>query len=101
MEMHARYNIELLTKVGPAPMELFLEYRNRMLEGQIDGHFGRYTFGGGTLEGDDFSFTVKVESPLGEMDLEVTGSLDGDDISGEVKLGQFPPTPFKGSRVNE
>jgi hypothetical protein len=42
---------------------------------------------------------MEIESPMGKMNLEYKGKVTGDDITGEVKAGDFGSSPFKGRRV--
>jgi hypothetical protein len=42
---------------------------------------------------------MEVQSPMGKMALEATGKLDGDALSGSVKLGAFGTASFTGTRA--
>ncbi len=99
MAIDGTYEVELATAVGPQSVTLTLVTVGRVLNGTIDGYFGKQGFSGGRVSGDEISFLVTLQSPVGEMHLEVDATVDEDEISGEVKLGSFRPTAFKGKRV--
>jgi hypothetical protein len=53
----------------------------------------------GTVKGDEITFDLNINSPMGEMKLGFRGKVTGDNIAGEVKLGDFGSSPFKGKKV--
>ena len=99
MAIDGKYNVQLNTMMGPQSVLLILITEGESLSGSMDGHFGSQTFTGGTVQGDEIAWTVRLQSPIGMMSLSVTGTVDGDIIQGQVILGQFNPTPFTGNRV--
>jgi len=98
MSIDGNYRVELDTTIGPQSIELTLKAEGDSLSGSMDGHFGPQTFSDGVINGNEFSWTVKLQSPVGEMQLEVNGTVEGDEISGQVQLGSFRPSTFKGVR---
>ncbi len=98
MGIDGRYDIELATTMGTEPMTLTLKTDGDSLSGTMDGHFGQQSFSGGTVSGNDVSWSVDLQSPMGEMELNVNGTVNGDEISGQVQLGSFRPSIFKGTR---
>lgn len=99
MAVDGKYKVELQTALGPQPMGFTLRTEGDSLSGDMDGHFGERTFRGGTVKGNTLAWSVKLKSPLGEMLLDVKATVDGDSIEGQVQLGSFRPTLFKGKRV--
>ena len=53
----------------------------------------------GTVKGDALTWTMDINSPMGELKLEYTAKVTGDDIAGDVKMGTFGSSPFKGKRI--
>jgi hypothetical protein len=52
----------------------------------------------GTVKGDAISWKVSITDPM-PMTLEFTGTVDGDEIAGTVKLGEFGNSSFSGVRA--
>ena len=99
MAIDGKYNLELQTTLGPQAVILILKTEGGSLSGTMDGHFGNQSFGGGTVKENDIAWSVKLQSPMGEMQLDVKGTINGNSIEGQVQLGSFRPTPFKGNRA--
>jgi hypothetical protein len=99
MAVDGHYKADLLTVGGPEPLEFIFESYGNYLGGTINGHFGKHAFSFGTVVDNRFSWKVELESPVGKMELKVEGTVEVDEISGQLQLGSFRPTPFKGNRV--
>ena len=52
----------------------------------------------GTVDGNDITWKASITKPM-PMTLEFSGTVDGDNISGSVKLGMFGSAPFSGTRA--
>jgi len=68
------------------------------LSGTMAGAQGTQEFTGGTVDGNNLEWKVEMTSPM-PMTLEISASVDGDSISGNVKLGAFGNASFEGSRA--
>jgi hypothetical protein len=99
MAIDGTYKTELDTPMGKQESTLTLKTEGGKLSGSSENQFGRLDFSGGTVNGDSFAFTLNISGPMGDMKLEYTGQVSGDDISGVVKAGDFGATPFTGKRV--
>ena len=99
MSVDGSYKVELQTTLGPQPISLILKTDGAFLSGTMDGHFGSQSFSGGTVNGNELAWSVNLQSPMGVMQLDVKGTVNGDSIEGQVQLGSFRPTPFKGKRA--
>ena len=53
----------------------------------------------GKINGNDLSWKMEVNSPMGKMNLAATGKLDGDAITGSVQLGAFGTASFTATRT--
>ena len=69
-----------------------------------DGHTGSLAGRRGTAElqsvavdGDSFSFTVTMETRMGNFDLEYKGTVSGDTLTGTIET-PMGDRPFKGTR---
>jgi hypothetical protein len=52
----------------------------------------------GTVNGNEISWKISITDPM-PMTLEFTGTVDGDEIAGTVKLGEFGNSTFSGTRA--
>ena len=52
----------------------------------------------GAVDGNNLTWKAQVTSPMA-ITLEVAASVDGDNISGNIKLGSFCNATFSGSRA--
>ena len=52
----------------------------------------------GKVDGDTLTWSSAITQPF-PMTLEFTGTVDGDTMTGNVKVGAFGSFPFKGSRA--
>ena len=52
----------------------------------------------GTVDGDTLTWKADITSPMA-MTLEFTATVDGDSMSGNVKLGAFGDATFTGTRA--
>jgi hypothetical protein len=73
---------------GPVTQTLKLEQNGDKVKGTLSSPRGE-TPVEGTVKGNQISFTVKRETPRGEMVVEYTGTLEGDTIKGTMGGGQF------------
>jgi len=98
MTIKGRYSITMNISMGAQKGTLILEPEGSSLSGSIKSILGSNSFAGGSIEGNEFSFTFKANAPmLGEQTFNVKGSVEGDTISGNMSLamGSFP---FNGQR---
>jgi len=42
---------------------------------------------------------LEITTPMGNMKLEFKGKVAGNDISGDVKIGNFGNAAFKGKKI--
>jgi hypothetical protein len=92
------YKIEMETPMGKMEEKFTFKTKSGVLTGKAESQMGSHDFKG-KVNGNQFSWESDVEGPMGAMHLAVTGKVTGDDISGEIKVGDFGTTPFKGKRI--
>jgi hypothetical protein len=51
----------------------------------------------GTVNGNQLSWKVSISDPM-PLTLEFNGTIDGDEVSGSVTLGNFGSSSFAGTR---
>jgi len=98
MAVDGTYNIEIDTPMGKQESKLTLKTDGTALTGSMDSPMGSMDFTG-TVNGDELSWSMEINSPMGNMKLDYKGKVAGDEISGEVKAGDFGSSPFKGKKV--
>ena len=99
MAVDGTYEIEIDTPIGAQSAKLILKTDGSSLSGSIDSPLGAQDFSGGSVSGDDISWGMEINSPMGKMNLEYKGKVTGDDITGEIKMGDFGTSSLKGKRV--
>jgi hypothetical protein len=52
----------------------------------------------GTVDGNDITWKASITKPM-PMTLEFSGTVDGDSLTGSVKLGMFGSASFTGTRA--
>jgi hypothetical protein len=99
MAVDGTYKIEIDTPMGKQESNLTLKTDGAKLSGSMDSPMGTMEFSGGKVNGDEVSWDMQISSPMGDMKLEYKCTVKGDDISGEVKAGDFGSSPLKGKRA--
>ena len=99
MAVDGTYEVEIDTPIGAQSAKLTLKTDGSSLSGSIDSPLGAQDFSGGSVSGDDISWGMEINSPMGKMNLEYKGKVTGDDITGEIKMGDFGTSSLKGKRV--
>ena len=99
MAVDGTYNIEIDTPMGKQTSKLTLKTDGNALSGSMESPFGTMDFSGGTVNGGQVTWGMEISGPMGSMKLDYKGTVTGDDISGEVKAGDFGTSPFKGTRA--
>lgn len=98
MAVDGTYSIELDTPHGKRANKLTLKADGNSLSGSFSGDLGTQPFDGGTVTGDKVAWSVQINGPMGQVKLDFTGTINGDEISGQVQLGSFGSSEFKGTR---
>ena len=98
MSADGTWNVTLNTPMGAQAGTLELPTDGNPLTGTMSGPQGSMELENGTADGDSLSWTVNMTPPL-PITIESTATVDGDEISGEAKLGAFGTATFSGSRA--
>lgn len=92
------WNVTTNTPMGAQKGTLTLAADGDKLTGNMSGAQGSLDIQGGAVSGNDVSWKLDITSPM-PMTLEFSGTVDGDAISGNVKLGAFGNAAFEGTRA--
>jgi len=95
MTVDGKWNITIKTPMGDQTGVLTLKQEGDALTGEMSGSSGTAAIENGKVEGEKLTWHSKVTSPM-PITLEFEGAIDGDKISGDVKLGAFGSSTFSG-----
>ena len=98
MAIDGTYNITIHTAMGDQEAKLTLKTDGSTLTGTSESAMaGISEIEDGKVNGNELTWTENVKTPMGPMTLNVTVTVDGDKMSGEVNT-PFGPSPLEGSR---
>ncbi len=95
MSVAGTYKITINSPMGAQEASLTL---NDDGTGNMSGAQGSQDLDEVTIDGNAASWSTEIQQPM-PMKLEFTATVDGDDISGDVKAGAFGSFPFSGSKA--
>ncbi|MDD2736781.1 MAG: hypothetical protein PHF56_22840 [Desulfuromonadaceae bacterium] len=98
MSVAGTYSIPVETPAGRVEITLVLKVKGKSLSGCTRAFSAEAPFNDGSVDGRDFTFTVSEMTPIGPIDLEYVGTVDGDEITGQVNTPRGPKL-FTGVRV--
>jgi len=97
MSATGSWNITTTSPMGSQDGTLALTEEGNSLSGTMSGPQGDIEITEGTVDGNDLTWKAQVTSPMA-ITLEVGATIDGDNISGNIKLGAFGNATFSGAR---
>jgi hypothetical protein len=95
--MAGAWDLKIVSPQGTRTPKLMLTQTGNQLTGTYHGMRGESPIAG-TLTGNDFSLTTKVETRDASLVIEYRGVLSGDKVSGKVLMGSLGETGFTGVR---
>ena len=98
MSADGSWKCTINSPMGAQEATLTLVTDGGSLSGSMAGAQGTQEFSGGKVDGDNLEWEVQMTSPM-PMTLEISATVDGDSISGNVKLGAFGDASFEGTRA--
>jgi hypothetical protein len=97
MSVDGNWQIAMETPLGTRHASLTLATSGGMLTGKMSGEAGATDIEDGTVSGNQIAFKVDITSPM-ELTLEFSATVDGNALSGTVKLGMYGNAPLSGTR---
>jgi hypothetical protein len=98
MSYTGNWKIIINSPMGDQESSLALTESENKLTGTQSSKFGSGDIANGVVDGSNASWSIDITQPFA-MTLEFSAQLDGNAISGTVKLGSFGESSFKGSRA--
>ncbi|MBL7175881.1 MAG: alcohol dehydrogenase catalytic domain-containing protein [Desulfobacteraceae bacterium] len=100
MAIDGAYNVLWSLARDTSPGTITLKVEDNALSGSSSSDLGQYKFEGGKVTGDQFEWSMLVNAPqIGEIKVDVNGTVSGDDISGQAKLEDYGSATFRGTRA--
>ena len=98
MAVDGIWKLTVNTPMGPQESTLSLSVSGDQLTGtQTAPNGGSAPISDGTVDGNNISWKASITKPMA-ITLEFSGTVDGDTLSGTVKLGMLGSAKFLGSR---
>lgn len=98
MSFDGTWKITIDSPMGSQDATLELQTSGSQLTGTLAGPQGTVEIADGAVDGDTATWTASLTQPM-PITLETKATVDGDAISGEVKLGSFGNASFTGTRA--
>lgn len=99
MSADGKWTTVMNTPMGAQNGSMELSTEGGNLTGTLNGPNGEAVpIQDGAIDGDSLTWKADITSPM-PVSLEFSAKLDGDKISGDVKLGAFGNATFTGERA--
>ena len=99
MSANGTWNTTINTPMGAQNGTLELNVDGSDLSGKMSSPQGEMAIESGAIDGDSLSWKAAITAPM-PMTLEFSATVDGDAITGTVKLGAFGEAEFSGTRAS-
>jgi hypothetical protein len=97
MSADGNWKITINTPMGAQTVNATIKTNGDTFTGTTSGQMGRQE-GRGKVDGDTLPWSADITSPM-PMKREFTAKVEGDKLSGNVKLGMFGNASMTGERV--
>ena len=98
MAADGTWNLTMDTPMGERKATLALTTAGGALKGQQSAEGNSADIFDATVSGNDVAWKVSITEPMA-LTLEYAGTIDGDKMSGTMKIGMFGTSPFTGTRA--
>jgi hypothetical protein len=98
MAADGTWNLTMDTPMGERKAMLDVKTEGGALTGQQSAEGNSTNIYDGTVDGNDIAWKVDITQPMA-LTLEFTATVNGDAMSGSIKLGMFGTSSFTGTRA--
>ena len=99
MAVDGTYSVQWSSAMGASAGTITLKVDGNSLSGSMSSAQGTYQFEGGKITGDEFEWSMQVNAPqVGELKVDVKGTVSGDEISGEAQT-PYGSATLRGNRA--
>ncbi len=98
MSVDGTWNIKMETPLGTRAAVLTLKAEGATLTGTLGGDDGTTDIYDGTANGNGVTWKADITQPMA-LTLDFSAAVDGDALTGSVKLGMFGNAPVTGTRA--
>lgn len=98
MPFDGTWALTIETPIGRQESTFEAQTSGGVLTGTQSGPDGSQPVQDGAVDGDEATWSVSITAPM-PLTLEFKGAVQGDAMSGSVKLGAFGESTFTGVRV--
>ncbi|MEZ5425642.1 MAG: pitrilysin family protein [Pyrinomonadaceae bacterium] len=102
-EVSGVWKLEVDAQGQKLPIKIILNQDGDKIFGEMESMLGTGEISNGKIKGNKFS-AIAVSSFQGqEMEIRISGKIEGDEIKGAIETGlpDFPPLPFSGKKGDE
>jgi len=97
MSADGNWKITISTPMGPQEMTVAIATQGDAFTGKAQSAMGDTDFSG-KVAGDTLTWSADITKPM-PLTLEFDAKVDGDKMTGNVKLGAFGSAPLNGTRI--
>ena len=98
VDLAGEWTVTFTGPTGPAEYTMFVAQEGTRLTGRMTSPHGEFPLKG-TTEGDTFRIMWSLPDNGRMLDIEFTGKVDGDTLTGTARLGKAGEGPVSGERV--
>lgn len=96
-DVSGTWQLMVETQAGTGEPTVTLKQDGENLTGTYKGRFGEAPLKG-TIKGNEIMFSFKVSGQGQELEIEYSGTVDGNTMKGKVKLGELGEGTFTGKK---
>ena len=97
MSADGKWKVTINTPMGARTMNVNIATSGDSFTGKVDSEMGSQEVTG-KVDGDTLTWSTDITNPM-PMKLEFTAKVEGDKMSGNVKLGMFGNASLTGERI--